>query len=187
MAFSLDLLEKRPGLIVFKAVGQATKCFSEESGGHRWQRRPPNDRHGRTHTSTITVAVMPEPTNAQLVLRDQDLEFIICRGSGAGGQHRNVTDSAVTVKHKPTGIMAKSEGERSQHQNKAEALAVLKARLWDMQQNASHAASAASRREQIGSGQRGDKRRTIRAQDGQVHDHKTGRRWSYNDYVSGRW
>lgn len=171
-----------------RVVGpRARVVFGDEAGGHRWQRRPDNDKHGRTHTSTVTVAVLPEPDGTAVVLRDSDLEWVTKRGTGPGGQHRNMTESAVVVKHKPTGLMAQSQSERSQHRNKESALAVLRARVWERQRTAAHGDLAATRRAQVGSGQRGDKRRTIRVQDGQVHDHVTGRKWRLDKYLSGDW
>lgn len=163
------------------------KVFADESGGHRWQRIPPTERRDRVHTSTITVAVLSEPSETELVIRDDDLEFKTCRGSGAGGQHRNMTDSAVQVKHLPTGLMVRCESERSQHQNKATALSLLRARLWESKNSGEVAARANDRKQQVGSGMRGDKRRTIRQQDGQVKDHVTDRTWRYEDYVRGKW
>ena len=148
---------------------------------------PPNDKHGRVQTSTITVAVMPEPEPHELRLLDRDVEITTCRSSGAGGQHVNKVESAVMVKHLPTGMMVRCEGERSQHQNRATAMATLRARLWEAERTRLSAASAASRRVQVGSGMRGDKRRTIRVQDGTVHDHVTRQRWGLRDYMRGSW
>ena len=135
----------------------------------------------------MTVAVLPEPTEAQVTLHERDLEWSACRGSGAGGQHRNVTASAFQVKHVPTGIMVRCESERSQHLNKATALATLRARIWEQQQNAVDEERASNRKKQVGSGMRGDKRRTIRTQDGSVTDHVTGQTWRYKDYIRGIW
>lgn len=148
---------------------------------------PPNEKRGRVHTSTVTVAVLPEPESSQVVLREDDLEFTACRGSGAGGQHRNVTASAVILKHVPSGISVRCEGERSQHQNRETATALLRARLWELKRTQLAKAREQDRRSQVGSGMRGDKRRTIRAQDGQVTDHVTGKTWRYKDYVRGNW
>lgn len=184
--FSVDLLDDRPGLLVFHAEGKgADALFSQESGGHRWQRVPPNERKGRVHTSTITVAVLQEPSPVDVVIRDSDLEWTACRGSGAGGQHRNKTNSAVQIRHLPSGLMVRCEGERSQHQNRRSAIALIRAKLWEAKQQSVSGAVAADRRSQVGSGMRGDKRRTIRA-DG-VNDHVTGRSWQYKDYIRGNW
>lgn len=148
---------------------------------------PPNEKRGRVHTSTITVAVLPEPTETQVILREADLEFATCRGSGAGGQHRNKTESAVQLKHIPTGLMVRCESERSQSLNKETARAVLRARLWEITQLALDGKRAYDRKKQVGSGMRGDKRRTIRTQDDVVNDHETGKQWRYKDYARGNW
>src|SRR5262245_18536969 len=88
--FDLDVTERLPGLVVFRATGaRAAETFREEAGGHRWQRVPPNEKRGRVHTSTITVAVLPEPSAREIVVTPGDLDWSTCRGSGAGGQHRN--------------------------------------------------------------------------------------------------
>lgn len=148
---------------------------------------PPNEKRGRVHTSTITVAVLPEPTDAQLRLRPGDLAWVTCRGSGAGGQHRNKTESAVVVTHRPSGLSVRCESERSQHQNRETALALLRARLHATEVERRSAARADDRRRQVGSGMRGDKRRTVRCQDGVVVDHPTGRTWTLRAYERGEW
>lgn len=186
--FDIEIVEERPGIIILTVKGrEADTVFENESGGHRWQAVSPTEKRGRVQTSTITVAVLPQPTEAQVHVRQDDLEFSACRGSGAGGQHRNVTDSAVILKHKPSGLMVRCESERSQSQNKETALNLLRARLWEAKQTELSGARAEDRRRQVGSGMRGDKRRTIRAQDGQVTDHITGRTWQYKRYVRGDW
>lgn len=139
------------------------------------------------HTSTVTVAVLPEVTEAQLQLLDRDLEWTACRGSGNGGQAKQKTSSAIQLWHKPTGTQVRCESERSQHLNRSIALAMLRAKLWQAQQNQLTDSRAQDRRNQVGSGQRGDKRRTIAVQRGTVEDHLTGRRWRYKDYVRGEW
>jgi peptide chain release factor 1 len=138
-------------------------------------------------TSTITVAVLPEPTETQVVVRESDLDWKYCRGSGAGGQHRNVTDSAVILTHLPTGIKVRCESERSQHANKETALQILRARIWDAANEQRSSAVASSRREQVGSGMRADKRRTIRSQDGVVTDHILNKQWQLKKYLRGDW
>jgi peptide chain release factor 1 len=132
------------------------------------------------------VAVLEEPTSA-FTVKDADIEWTAQRGSGPGGQQRNKTESAVLVRHKPTWLTAYCQSERSQHHNRTAALAVLRARIWEQQQAAIAGSRAAERRQQIGSGMRGDKRRTIREKDGQVTDHITGQRWQYDKYRRGEW
>ena len=185
---AVEVLDDRPSIVVLRVEGPgAAALFADEPGGHRWQRVPPTERRGRVHTSTITVAVMREPSPAEVQLEARDLEITTCRGSGPGGQARNMTDSAVQVKHRPTGVIVRSDSERSQHQNKQTALALLRAKLWQARQESEEAARTADRRSQVGSGMRGDKRRTIRCQDEQVVDHVTGRRWRLRAYLRGEW
>lgn len=183
VGFDFELTENRLGFVAVRISGKSVAVFANEAGGHRWQRVPKND--DRVQTSTVTVAVLPEPSDAQLHIREQDLEWSTCRGSGAGGQHRNKTESAVQLRHVPTGLSVRCESERSQTQNRRTALATLRARIWQAQQDAGSASRAQDRRQQVGSGMRGDKRRTIRS-DGVV-DHVTGKRWSFKDYVRGNW
>lgn len=161
------------------------RAFAHEAGGHRFQRVPPTEKRGRVHTSTITVSVLPEPSPSDFRLDDRDLDFKTCRGSGAGGQHRNTTDSAVQVTHKPTGIQVRVESERSQHQNKEMAKNLLRARLMQAEHEAVEDARNAKRRKQIGGGARGDKRRTIAIQRDQVIDHVTGKSTSAKSYLRG--
>lgn len=164
----------------------AAALFAGETGGHRWQRVPPTEKRGRTQTSTITVAVLAEPRHIDSTIRPEDVDIETMRGSGAGGQHRNVTDSAVRARHRPTGIEVRCEAERSQHLNRELALRVLAARVADQIRTAIDGDRAADRRRQVGSGMRGDKRRTIRVQDDQVTDHD-GRSWRFKAYARGDW
>ena len=181
-------MEDRPGIGVLCVAGRgAAALFTGESGGHRWQRTPPNEKHGRVHTSTITVAVLAAPARVDLAIRLDDVEIETMRGSGAGGQHRNKTDSAVRARHLPTGIEVRCESERSQHQNRELALRVLAARVADRDRAAAADSRASDRRQQVGSGMRGDKRRTIRVQDDQVTDHVDGRTWRFKTYARGDW
>ena len=165
----------------------ASDLFAGEKGGHRWQRVPENEKRGRVHTSTVTVAVLAEPRQGAQVIRPEDVEVTTMRGSGAGGQHRNKTDSAVRVVHRPTGIDVRCESERSQHLNRDLAMRVLAARVADRDRAAAAGARAADRKLQVGSGMRGDKRRTIRVQDDQVTDHADGRSWRFKAYARGDW
>jgi peptide chain release factor 1 len=186
--FDHELVEYLPGLAVCRFTGKrAEETFKDEAGGHRWQRTPPTEKRGRVHTSTVTVAVLPEPTEAQVRLNERDLGWKTCRSSGAGGQNVNKTDSAVQLTHLPTGLMVRCETERSQLQNRATALSLLRARLWAAENERVVGDRAALRHAQVGSGQRGDKRRTIRVQDDQVNDHISGKHWSWRDYSRGIW
>jgi len=181
-------LTDRPGLLVFKVTGkQAVSTFANEAGGHRWQRVPPTEKKGRRQTSTITVAVLPVPREADLRIPDADLDWKTCRGSGSGGQHRNVTDSAVQLTHLPTGLSVRCESERSQHYNRSLALEMLRAKLMARRRTQAIDSRSANRRAQLGSGMRADKRRTIRVQDGTVTDHILGKKWKLKDYLRGNW
>jgi len=172
--------------MVLRVTGKgAEAAFAREAGGHRCQRVPPNEKRGRVHTSTVTVAVLPEASEVDVRLDPRDLEVRTCRGSGAGGQHRNVTDSAVQVKHVPTGLLVRCEAERSQAQNRDTALAVLRARLAAQAREAAVGAREAERRSQVGSGMRGDKVRTYRWQDDVVTDERTGARASLRRVLRG--
>lgn len=156
-----------------------------EAGGHQWQRIPPNEKRGRIHTSTITVAVLPVPEERDLVIDPQDLDIKTCRGSGAGGQHRNVTDSAVQMTHIPTGLSVRCESERSQHQNKALALDVLRSRLNQIHADKRHETYNDIRRQQVGKGHRGGKIRTISVKNDYVINHANDKRMASKQYLRG--
>lgn len=144
-----------------------------ESGGHRVQRVPATEAQGRIHTSACTVAVMPEPDEAEEIqLNPADLRIDTFRASGAGGQHVNKTDSAIRVTHLPTGIVAECQDDRSQHRNKAKALAVLAARLREKDRSERAAKEAATRKGLIGSGDRSDRIRTYNFPQGRLTDHR---------------
>ena len=146
-----------------------------ESGGHRVQRVPVTETQGRIHTSACTVAVLAEADEAEeLTLDPSDLRIDTFRASGAGGQHVNKTDSAIRITHLPTGIVAECQDDRSQHRNKAKALAVLTARLRDKDRNERAAKEAATRKSLVGSGDRSDRIRTYNFPQGRVTDHRIG-------------
>jgi peptide chain release factor 1 len=144
-----------------------------ESGGHRVQRIPATESQGRIHTSACTVAVMPEPDEAQEVnLNPADLRIDTFRASGAGGQHINKTDSAIRITHLPTGLVAECQDDRSQHRNKAKAMAVLLARIQEKERSERAAKEAATRKGLIGSGDRSDRIRTYNFPQGRLSDHR---------------
>lgn len=138
-------------------------------------------------TSTITIAMLGEEQAIDIVIRDEDLEWKACRSPGKGGQNVQKTDSAIQLTHLPSGIQIRAHEERSAQANKQIALERLRARLRHDAQASAASARAHERRVQVGSGMRGDKRRTIRAQDDSVVDHVTGRTWKLRDYVRGAW
>lgn len=184
--FEHVLLEVESGFIAFIVEGEGAKnLFSQESGGHRFQRVPPNEKYDRRHTSTITIAVLSPNNSVHSSIKPGDVTMTACRGSGPGGQNRNKVNSAVQLTHTPTGITIRCEVERSQHQNRELAMKWLEAKLSENIANKVSSQENSERKKQIGSGMRGDKIRTIRYMDRIVTNNLNGKKISLEKYLNG--
>ncbi len=178
--WQVEVISESPGEmggykeVIARIIGQgAYSVLKFESGAHRVQRVPTTETQGRVHTSACTVAIMPEVDEVDdVVLNPADLRIDTFRASGAGGQHINKTDSAVRITHLPTGVVVECQDGRSQHQNKAQAMRVLCARIKDAQVHAQNAETAATRKSLVGSGDRSERIRTYNFPQGRVTDHR---------------
>jgi len=161
--------------VVFQIAGKgAYSRLKYESGVHRVQRVPATEAQGRIHTSTATVAVLPEVDDVEIEINPADLDIDVYISSGPGGQHMQKNATAVRITHKPTGVVAASESERSQTQNRERAMAVLRARLYEMEQQRQMEERGEARRLQVGSGERSEKIRTYNYPQNRVTDHRIG-------------
>jgi len=159
--------------VIFQITGQDVfKRLKYESGVHRVQRVPATEAQGRIHTSTCTVAVLPEAEDVDIEIKPEELDITVCRASGPGGQGVNTTDSAVQIVHKPTGLIVRCADERSQQKNKAKAMRVLRARLLDARVAEENAKYAAQRKAQVGTGERNERIRTYNFPQNRVTDHR---------------
>ncbi len=164
--------------LIAEIEGQGSyEAFQHESGVHRVQRVPSTEKSGRVHTSTASVAVLPIVEAREVNLNPNDLEVTFSRAGGPGGQNVNKVETAVRILHKPTGIVVSSREERSQHANREKALDILRAKLWEIEQQRATGSITDLRREQVGTADRSEKIRTYNFPDDRITDHRIGKKW----------
>lgn len=172
--------------LVFGVKGEgAFEALRHESGVHRIQRVPKTEKSGRVHTSTASVAVLPEVEQSEVVIKPEDIEITFARSGGAGGQNVNKVETAVRILHKRTGIVTKSQAERSQQQNRERAMSVLRAKLHEEERLQREGATAETRREQIGTADRSEKIRTYNFMQDRVTDHRIKKSWHNIERILG--
>ncbi|MEM7311329.1 MAG: peptide chain release factor 1 [Planctomycetota bacterium] len=173
--------------VIFAVKGDGVwRLFRFETGGHRVQRVPDTESQGRIHTSAATVAVLPEAEEVDLEIKNEDLRIDTMRASGAGGQHVNKTESAVRITHLPTNTMVVCMDEKSQHKNRAQAMRILRTRLFEMERKRLHDERSAERKSQVGSGDRSERVRTYNFPQNRVSDHRLGENFSLEQIIQGR-
>jgi len=178
------VLDNSPGTLggykTFISKIEGEDCFNalkQESGVHRVQRIPKTEKAGRVHTSTVTVALLPIVEAKEVQINPNDLEVTFSRAGGPGGQNVNKVETAVRILHKPSGIVVSSRAERSQHANRETAMGVLRAKLYEMQQEKTVGNITEARREQVGTADRSEKIRTYNFPDDRITDHRIGKKW----------